>query len=79
MNDIQGSSPNNLLGRHSAVAEFRGGQALGPSKPGQRPKGASWEIITRSHSRFIRTERPQPCYVTLHAFQSELQPNSRAR
>ena len=28
--------------RHSAVAEFRGGQVPGSNKLGQRPKDASW-------------------------------------
>src|SRR2546425_12923680 len=33
--------------RHSAVAEFRGGQVPGSNKLSQRPKGASREIITQ--------------------------------
>jgi len=49
----------------------QGGQVPGSNKLGQRPKGASWEIITRSHSHFTRTERPQPCY---QPFQSNFGP-----
>src|SRR5216683_1106061 len=54
MNDIRGGRVTSCMDdiRHSAVAEFRGGQVPGSNKVGQRPKGASWEIITRSHSHF---------------------------
>jgi len=64
MNDIRRGRVTNYMDdiRHSAVAEFRGGQVPGSNKLGQRPNGANWEIITRSHSYFTRTERPQPCY-----------------
>jgi hypothetical protein len=49
MNDIRGGRVTSYMDdiRHSAVAEFRGGQVPGSNKLGQRPKGASWEIITR--------------------------------
>ena len=64
MNHIRGGRVTSYMDdiRHSAVAELRGGQVPGSNKLGQRPKGASWEVITRSHSHFTRTERPQPCY-----------------
>jgi hypothetical protein len=54
MNDIRGGRVTSYMDdfRYSAVAEFRGGQVPGSNKLGQRPKGASWEIITRSHSHF---------------------------
>jgi hypothetical protein len=47
MNDIRGGRVTSYMIdiRYSAVAEFRGGQVPGSSKFGQRPKGASWEII----------------------------------
>jgi hypothetical protein len=76
MNDIRGGRVTSYMDdiRHSAVAEFRGGQVPGSNKLGQRPKGASWEIITRSHSHFTRTERPQPCYQSPQSFQSNFGP-----
>ena len=48
MNDIRGGRVTSYMIdiRYSAVAEFRGDQVPGSSKLGQRPKGASWEIIT---------------------------------
>jgi hypothetical protein len=56
MNDIRGGHVISYMIdiRYSAVAEFRGGQVPGSSKLGQRPKGASWEIIIGGQSLISR-------------------------
>jgi hypothetical protein len=64
MNDIRGGRVAKLPGRHSAVAEFRGGQVLDRVNLDNALKAASREIITRSDSLFTRTERPHPCNQT---------------
>jgi hypothetical protein len=78
MNDIRGGRVTSYMIdiRYSAAAEFRGGQVPGSSKLGQRPKGASWEIITPAivlHSNGESTTLlPQPFSPSSVQLKSEI-------
>jgi hypothetical protein len=79
MNDIRRGRVTSYMDdiRYSAIAEFRGGQVPGSSKLGQRPKGASWEIITSAnalHSNGESVHNLATPTISVH-----LRSNSRAR